>query len=173
MKQIRSKVILVFIAIVIGATTVCLISAPATGPCWCSAIATGFTSIATPTEAQPLPVDLHRFLPVPELPAQPELPDPLVMLDGRRVTTRDQWCNERRPELLALFQHYMYGFLPPAPKETAGKIVRVDRTVFGGRATIKEVIVTFGPPQLPPIHLMLVIPNRREVPAPVILGMNY
>jgi hypothetical protein len=51
--------------------------------------------------------------------------------------------------------------------------VREDRTAFDGRATIKEVTITFGPPQLPPIRLMLIIPNDRRGPAPVILGMNY
>src|ERR1051325_6028770 len=33
------------------------------------------------------------------LPAHPGIPDALVMLDGRRVTTREQWFRERRPEL--------------------------------------------------------------------------
>src|SRR5437870_9440293 len=31
------------------------------------------------------------FPPVSELPARPELPDPLVMLNGDRVTTKEQW----------------------------------------------------------------------------------
>ena len=54
------------------------------------------------------------------LPPQAALPDPLVMLDGRRVTSRDQWFKERRPELKALFQHYMYGAIPPKPAHTRG-----------------------------------------------------
>jgi hypothetical protein len=95
------------------------------------------------------------------------------MLDGRRVTTREQWFNERRPELIALFQHYMYGTLPPRPAQVSGKLERVDRNALGGKATLKEVTVTFGPPALPPIHLMLIVPNRRQVAAPVVLGMNY
>src|SRR5262245_16843337 len=52
------------------------------------------------------------FPPVSDLPSRADFPDPLVLLDGRRVTSREQWFNERRPELVALFQHYMYGFLP-------------------------------------------------------------
>lgn len=114
-----------------------------------------------------------NFPPVAQLSAQRGLPDPLVMLDGRRVTTREQWFNERRPELIALFQHYMYGTLPPRPVQVSGKIERVDRTALDGKATLKEVTVTFGPPALPPIHLMLVVPNRRSGPAPVVLSMNY
>ena len=95
------------------------------------------------------------------------------MLDGRRVNTRDQWVTERRPELLALFQHYMYGALPPQPRTVAGSTEREDRKAFGGKATLREVSITFGPPELPPIHLMLIIPNQRKGPAPVVLSMNY
>src|SRR5213593_2906689 len=46
------------------------------------------------------------------LPAQTNLPDPLIMWDGRPVTSREQWNKERRPELKALFAHYMYGPIP-------------------------------------------------------------
>ena len=49
------------------------------------------------------------------LPSRPELPDPLVMLDGTRVTTAADWNTRRKPELQALFQHYMYGYLPSKP----------------------------------------------------------
>ncbi len=114
-----------------------------------------------------------RFPPVSELPAQPGFPDPLVLLDGRRVTTREQWFSERRPELMALFQHYMYGFLPSPPRASAGRLVRVDRGAFGGKATLKELTVVCGALELPPIHLMLIVPHGREGPAPVVLGMNY
>ncbi len=47
-----------------------------------------------------------------KLPSQPGLPDPLLMLNGERVTNQEQWVRQRRPELLALFQHYMYGVMP-------------------------------------------------------------
>ena len=50
------------------------------------------------------------FPPVEQLPINPQLPDPLVMMDGSRVTSKRQWNEERRPELKALFQHYMYGW---------------------------------------------------------------
>ena len=58
------------------------------------------------------------------LPSQAALPDPLVMFDGRRVTSRDQWFKERRPELKALFQHYMYGAIPPKPAHVQVKVAR-------------------------------------------------
>jgi hypothetical protein len=118
-------------------------------------------------------VNAERFPRVADLASQPALPDPLVMFDGRRVTTREQWFRERRPELIALFEHYMYGSMPPAPKDIHGRLERTNIAAFNGRATIKQVTITFGALPLSPIHLMLVIPNDREDPAPVVLSMNY
>jgi hypothetical protein len=67
----------------------------------------------------------------------------------------------------------MYGQLPSKPESVSGKVERVDVSAFHGKATLSEVTIRFGPPELPPIHLMLVVPNKRTAPAPVILGMNY
>ena len=106
------------------------------------------------------------------LPEQPNPPDPLVMLDGRQVATPRQWVKERRPELKALFQHYMYGYLPVAPKirATQGKMFN---DFFGGKATMKEVAIAFGPATAPKINLILFIPNNRKSPVPAILGLNF
>ena len=108
-----------------------------------------------------------------KLPSQATLPDPLVMFNGQRVTSKDQWINERRPELKALFQHYMYGRTPPAPENITSTVEREDQGLFGGKATKKEVTITFGPPDCPKIHLLLVVPNMRKGPAPVFVGMNF
>jgi len=116
---------------------------------------------------------VHADLPpVPELAANAELPDPLVMLDGTRITTKKAWVEKRRPELKELFQHYMYGYAPPAPKKMDFKVERVDPKALNGKATLKEVTISFGPPGTPKIHLLLVIPNKRTGPAPVFVGMN-
>ncbi len=116
--------------------------------------------------------DAH--LPQPaDLPPQTSLPDPLLMLDDRKVTSREMWIQERRPELIRLFQHYMYGHLPPAPSKLSSKVERIDTNAFGGKATLSEITLSFGPPQVPPIHLMTVVPNNRTKPAPVVLAINY
>jgi hypothetical protein len=134
-----------------------------------AAVLAGFLALTLEARAQP--AAQRSFPPVAELPMRPEFPDPLVMFDGRRVTTRDQWFNERRPELIALFEHYMYGQPPAAPKDVRFKLDREDRRALGGKATLKEITVTFG--DLPPIYLMLIIPNDRPGPAPVVLSLNY
>lgn len=112
------------------------------------------------------------FPAVADLPAKAELPDPLTMLDGTKVTTKEQWLAKRRPELKELFQHYMYGYFPP-PAKVEAKLEREDKKALDGKATLKEITLRFGPPETPPIHLLLVTPNDRKGPAPVFVGMNF
>jgi dienelactone hydrolase len=118
-------------------------------------------------------------LPDPDkLPSKPDLPDPLVdplvMLDGTRVTTKEQWEKKRRPELKALFEHYMYGKQPTdRAAETEVKVLHEDAKAFGGKATLKELAVPVGPRGAPPVHLLLVVPNERKGPAPCFVGMNF
>jgi hypothetical protein len=107
-----------------------------------------------------------------QLPSRPELPDPLTTLDGKPVTTKEQWLQQRRPELKTLFQHYMYGYFP-APVPVDAKVERVDAKALGGKATLKEITLSLGGPQVPKLHLLLVVPNHRTRPAPVFVGMNF
>jgi hypothetical protein len=112
--------------------------------------------------------------PEPEkLPARPGLPEALILNNGKPVTSKKDWVNKRRPELLDLFQHYMYGTMPPAPKKIDAKVERVEKDLFGGKATKKEVTITYGPANLSPIHLLLVVPNNRKGPAPAFVGPNF
>ena len=103
-----------------------------------------------------------EFPDVALLPARSEMPDPLVMLDGEPVTNPEQWSRRRRPELKALFQYYMYGQMPPRPDDQTFAIAREDRSFLDGKATLKEVTITIGPPEVPRIHLLLVVPNDAE-----------
>lgn len=99
-----------------------------------------------------------------------DLPDPLALSDGSKVTTKADWIHKRAPELRALFQHHMYGLQPPAP-HVEGKVLRTDPAAFGGKATLKEIAVSIG--QKEPVHLLIVVPNKREKPAPCFLGINF
>lgn len=106
-----------------------------------------------------------------ELSPQPALRDPLVMLDGRRVASREEWERTRRPELKAIFQHYMYGKIPgPVPMRTVTQAVHTD--FLEGKATLKVISLDAGNGG-PVIDLMLVVPNQRTGPAPVFLAMNF
>src|SRR4051812_29215997 len=140
-------------------------SAPATG--------LGPRILAAFLLVAPCPARGDEFPDVASLPARPEMPDPLVMLDGEPVTSPEQWIRRRRPELKALFQHYMYGQMPPRPDDESFAIARVDRDFLDGKATLKEITITIGPPGVPRINLLLVVPNGRKGPAPAFLGANF
>jgi len=47
------------------------------------------------------PAPRHEFPAASTLPAQAAMPDPIVMLDGQRVSSRAQWFEQRQPELAA------------------------------------------------------------------------
>src|SRR3954462_12626386 len=85
------------------------------------------------------PPEPKRDYPDPAaLPPRPELPDPLVSFDGKRIESKEAWESLRKPELKALFQHYMYGVLPPV-SEVGASVRRTDPKAYGGKATLKEV----------------------------------
>lgn len=127
------------------------------------AMIVGFSTLAA---AQSLP-------PVDELPDQPGLPSPLKMFDGTPVTTAAQWKQHRRPELIRLIQHYMYGITPPVPRLEM-KVTKVDDTLFGGRGRLKEIDIRFVdlPENAPRMHLALFLPLPMTKPVPVFLGLN-
>jgi hypothetical protein len=113
-----------------------------------------------------------KFPDMSELQSQTNLPNPLVMLDGTPVTSAKQWNDKRRPELKALFAHYMYGEIPRKPRNLKFDEKVVDKKFLDGKATLKLVTISLPSSERPRIDLLVVTPNavRR---APVFLAMNF
>ena len=102
------------------------------------------------------------------------LPDPLLLDNGRRVTTSRQWENQRRPELLELFTEEMYGRSPGKPRRVKGEVTSMDKSALGGKAIRKEVTITLaGPNGNHQIHLLMYLPPAARKPVPVFLGLNF
>jgi hypothetical protein len=107
------------------------------------------------------------------------LPDPLVCLDGTRVTDAATWTNKRRPELLQLFATHVYG------RTSAGRLPRmtfevtsVDRAALGGKAVRKEVTLWFdgkreGGPKLDVLIYQPKGDPGAHAPWPAFVGLNY
>ena len=112
------------------------------------------------------------FPPVEQLPINPQLPDPLFMMDGSRVTSKRQWNEERRPELKALFQHYMYGYLP-APTVVKATLTASNENLFNGKASWKSFTLSYGPKGTPPLELLLILPRPQKGLPPVFVGINF
>src|SRR5215813_7338020 len=73
----------------------------------------------------------------------PDMPDPLVLQDGKRITSPKQWVNQRRLELESLFQHYMYGNIPHLV--TRATVLGQYPDFLDGKATLKLVSLEVGP----------------------------
>ncbi len=130
-------------------------------------VAVIFSACSTARHPEP------RLAAVESLPAHPGFPDPLLMLNGEKVTTAKQWNENRRPELKAMFAHYMYGEIPPKPAKLDFKSSLVDEKFLGGKATLKVVTISIPGSDVPKIDLLVVTPNAAKKPAPVFLAMNF
>jgi hypothetical protein len=90
------------------------------------------------------------------------------------VTTAEAWTARRRPEILRLFETYVYGKAPGRPAGLAFEVTSEDRHALDGKATRKEVSITFTDKHDGPrMDLLLYLPNRAEGPVPAFLGLNF
>ena len=101
-----------------------------------------------------------------------ELPDPLMMKDGKPVKNRKVWEQKRRPELKALFQKEMYGQIPPKPEKIEFKVQNQHDDFLGGKAVMKNVTISFGSPESPRIDLLVVSPKDSKK-HPAFLVINF
>ena len=112
------------------------------------------------------------FPPVDQLKPSPGLPDVLTALDGTKVTTKQQWEGERKPELKALFQYYMYGRFPPRPAKQEYQ-TRPPRDCLGGKAELRDITINVLDPRTGrPLPAILITPKGVASP-PVFIGMNF
>lgn len=102
------------------------------------------------------------------------LPDPLLLPDGKKITTTLQWTEQGRPGTLKLFKDNVYGQFPGKPGSMHFIVRNVDRTALGGLATRKQVTVFFiNAPDAPSMELLLYLPNNTEGPVPAFAGLNF
>jgi hypothetical protein len=101
------------------------------------------------------------------------LPDPLVCIDGTKVTTPAIWKSKRRNEILELFTREMYGRSPAKPGAMRFEVRSVDKHALNGTATRKEVRVLFtGTQEGPEMDILMYLPNNVKK-CPLFVGMNF
>ena len=103
-----------------------------------------------------------------------ELPDPLLLEDGRRVTDAGTWVSKRRPEILELFTTQVYGRSPAPRKDMHFEVTDVDKNALGGKAVRKQVTVYFSADRRgPQMNILIYLPAKAKNPAPTFLGLNF
>jgi hypothetical protein len=103
------------------------------------------------------------------------LPDPLVMADGTKVDTAGMWRTKRRPEILELFRKHVYGRAPiDKPKAMTFKVFDLDRKALNGKATRKQVTVSFtGKEDGPSMDILIYLPAAAKGPVPAFVLLNF
>jgi hypothetical protein len=104
-----------------------------------------------------------------------ELPEILRLAGGGAVDKAAQW-EERRTEILKLFEDQVYGAAPAAPAGMRFTVLDQQPGALGGRARRKQVRVDFaqgeGGPSME-ILLYTPIPAAGAGPVPVFVGLNF
>jgi hypothetical protein len=102
------------------------------------------------------------------------LPDPLTNIDGTRVVYGRDWTERRRPEILQLFQEHVYGKAPGRPLGAKAKVRSVVSDALNGKATRKEIVLTFtSHKETPKVELLIYLPSGRTKPVATFLGLNF
>jgi hypothetical protein len=104
----------------------------------------------------------------------PNLPDPLTMNDGRKVTTARIWLELRRPELVEMFSKYVYGRVPNEVPKVTWSVTAVDHEMIGFTPVIaKDLAGQVDNSSYPAIsvriHMTLVTPANAKGPVPVLM----
>jgi hypothetical protein len=108
----------------------------------------------------------------------PKLPDPLVLKNGKKVTTAKMWWNKRRPEIVEDFDREVYGRVPkvtPAVKwevtstsnDKVGDVPVVTKKLVGHVDTSSYPAITVD------IQLTLTRPASAAGPVPVIMEFSF
>ena len=89
----------------------------------------------------------------------------LTFANGKKVQTASEWRNQRRPEILRLFEENVHGRTPSAQMTPQFEVLSVDKNALDGKAIRKQVAISWkGKSASPKIHLLLYLPTSAKVP---------
>lgn len=102
------------------------------------------------------------------------LPDPLVLTGGEPVRDAATWYQERRPEIVRLFEEHQFGRTPPPPAELHFDVFDEGTLAFDGTALRKQVTVYFSEDTTgPKMDLLIYLPADAHEPVPLLLNPSF
>lgn len=105
-----------------------------------------------------------------------DLPDLLTTAEGLPVTTAEEWHSIRRPQILSLFSSLIYGRVPQpeSPITTSSKVLKEDKDFMNGKATRKDVKISFSNAKgNAEMTILVFVPNNAPKPAPAIMIHSF
>lgn len=108
----------------------------------------------------------------------PNLPDPLVLKNGRKITTADMWWRQRRPEILEDFEREIYGRTPRVTPKVTWEVASTTNGTNGDIPIITKQLVgrvdnSSYPPVTVNIALTLTTPANATGPVPVMMQYGF
>lgn len=102
------------------------------------------------------------------------LPEVLRLNDGTPIKNSHQWITKRRPEIISILKHQMYGESPARPDKMIFQVLECSHEAMGGIATRKQVRILFnGQPEGPYMDILIYLPNRVKHAVPLFVGYNF
>ena len=104
----------------------------------------------------------------------PNLPDPLTLKDGKKVTTAEQWWKLRRPEIVEDFDREIYGRVPDHIPPVRWEVISTAHEMNHGVPVVTRKLVGHVDNSAYPlvsvgIQLTLTVPADATMPIPVMM----
>jgi hypothetical protein len=104
----------------------------------------------------------------------PNLPEVLVLKNGRRVTSAEMWWKQRRPEIVEEFDREVVGRVPKNVPRVTWRVNRTEQFQMGGRPVVGKELIGAVDNSLYPeitveIQMTLVTPANAARPVPVMM----
>ena len=108
----------------------------------------------------------------------PELPDPLILKSGKKVTSAKMWWNQRRPEIVEDFDREIYGRIPKDLPKVNWEVVSTTNEMSGDYAVVTKKLIghvdNSSYPQVKvDIQLNVSTPANATGPVPVIMEFGF
>jgi hypothetical protein len=100
-----------------------------------------------------------------------QLPDPLVLADGKAVRDAKTWTEKRRPEIVRLFEENQYGRSPGRPSGMSFDVFDKGTPAFEGKAIRRQVTIHFSADKK--ADLLLYLPAHSPKPVPFLLHISF
>ena len=102
------------------------------------------------------------------------IPDPLILNDGKKVTSAKEWWQKRRPEIVELFDREVYGKVPAHTPKVTWEVVNTTTEKNGDYDVVTKKLVGHVDNSLDPaikvdISLTFSTPASARGPVPVII----
>ena len=108
----------------------------------------------------------------------PTLPNPLVLNNGKNVTSAKMWWTERRPQIVELFNRDIYGFVPKQTPKVNWEVVSTTHEMNGDVPVVTKKLIGHVDNSSYPlisvnIDLTLTTPAKATGPVPVIMELEF